>query len=155
MGLFASLFGGGGQSAPRLLRMSRRLDLLIEHLDIAPDPDPADAVPPDIATRWQGGDRIGAIRELRERTGLGLKESKEMLERRPDPLRRIERGIDRLLDAYGIEEADESTSVPAGVLELIAAEQKIEAIKVYRRATGAGLADAKAAVEELQRLHGP
>jgi ribosomal protein L7/L12 len=152
MGLFSSLFGGGGQSTPRLLRMSRRLDLLIDHLDIAPDP--VDSIPADIAMRWQGGDRIGAIRELRERNGLGLKESKEMLERRPDPLRRIERGIDRLLEAYGVDEPDASASVPAEVLELIAARRKIEAIKVYRRATGAGLADAKAAVEELQRAHG-
>lgn len=42
------------------------------------------------------------------------------------------------------------TKVPPEVLGLIQAGRKIEAIKVYREATGASLADAKRAVEELE-----
>jgi ribosomal protein L7/L12 len=39
---------------------------------------------------------------------------------------------------------------PPEVAGLIQAGRKIEAIKVYRQATGAGLAEAKAAVERIQ-----
>jgi ribosomal protein L7/L12 len=63
-------------------------------------------------------------------------------------LARLERKIDALMASLGVE-------VPAGmskdsmddVRALAAAGQKIEAIKRYREKTGAGLAEAKAAVE--------
>jgi hypothetical protein len=41
-------------------------------------------------------------------------------------------------------------TVPTEVAGLLQAGRKIEAIKVYRAATGAGLAEAKAAVERMQ-----
>lgn len=46
--------------------------------------------------------------------------------------------------------APAGTKLPPEILGLIQAGRKIEAIKVYREATGASLADAKRAVEELE-----
>lgn len=46
--------------------------------------------------------------------------------------------------------ADPAEGLPQDVLALIDADRTIDAIKAYREATGAGLADAKRAVEKLQ-----
>jgi ribosomal protein L7/L12 len=48
----------------------------------------------------------------------------------------------------------EETGVPAEVLGLVQAGRKIDAIKAYRAATGAGLAEAKKAVEQLEAQAG-
>ncbi|MFG2983229.1 ribosomal protein L7/L12 [Streptomyces sp. NPDC048258] len=61
---------------------------------------------------------------------------------------RTERRLALVLDHFGIEEPE-----PAGMDEvraLLAADRKISAIKAYRRITGAGLAEAKLAVEALE-----
>ncbi|MDX3534301.1 hypothetical protein PV721_07945 [Streptomyces sp. MB09-01] len=60
---------------------------------------------------------------------------------------RTERRLALVLDHFGIEEPE-----PAGMDEvraLIAADRQISAIKAYRQITGAGLAEAKLAVEDL------
>jgi hypothetical protein len=41
-------------------------------------------IPPEAIAAWDRGDRLDAIRLLRERTGLGLKAAKEALEYRSD-----------------------------------------------------------------------
>ena len=73
--------------------------------------------------------------------GLFTSSSNAALEVR---LARVERKLDLLLQNLGIE-------VPADgmdhIRELAAGGRKIDAIKLYRQATGAGLAEAKAAVE--------
>ncbi|WP_327415492.1 hypothetical protein [Streptomyces sp. NBC_01233] len=59
----------------------------------------------------------------------------------------MERRLALVLDHFGIEEPE-----PAGMDEvraLIAADRQISAIKAYRQITGAGLAEAKLAVEAL------
>ena len=43
-----------------------------------------------------------------------------------------------------------AAGIPPGVIELVRAGKTIAAIKVYRDATGAGLAEAKEAVEALR-----
>src|SRR5262245_30234534 len=48
----------------------------------------------------------------------------------------------------------EGSSWESRVLDLMRAGQKIEAIKIYRTETGAGLKEAKDAVEALARQHG-
>ncbi|MFJ3518555.1 hypothetical protein [Streptomyces sp. NPDC090131] len=60
---------------------------------------------------------------------------------------RTERRLALVLEHFGIEEPE-----PAGMAEvrdLIRADRQISAIKEYRRITGAGLAEAKLAVEAL------
>lgn len=61
-------------------------------------------------------------------------------------LRQVERKLDLLLAHLGIEvPADEHPDIR----ELALAGKTIEAIKLYRERTGAGLAEAKAAVEAM------
>jgi hypothetical protein len=65
-------------------------------------------------------------------------------------LARVEGKLDALLKHQGIQ-FDPYADVPTPVLDALRRGKKIEAIKAYRVATGAGLKDAKDVVEELQR----
>ncbi|RSS54443.1 hypothetical protein EF912_17170 [Streptomyces sp. WAC07061] len=65
-----------------------------------------------------------------------------------DKAARLERRLGLVLDHFGIEEPE-----PAGMDEvraLVRDGRTISAIRVYRRITGAGLAEAKRAVEALE-----
>ena len=61
---------------------------------------------------------------------------------------RSEAKIDLLLKHAGITH-DPHANVPPGVVEALRAGRKIEAIRQYRMATGAGLKEAKEFVESL------
>ena len=60
----------------------------------------------------------------------------------------IERRLQAIMDHLGI--VDVEPSFPQ-VTELARRGQKIQAIKLYREQTGAGLAEAKDAVERMER----
>jgi hypothetical protein len=64
-------------------------------------------------------------------------------------LARLEAKLDLLLKNAGVE-YDPFAQVPQQVRSAVLQGRKIEAIKLYRQATGAGLAEAKAVIEELQ-----
>jgi hypothetical protein len=64
-------------------------------------------------------------------------------------LARLEAKVDLVLRHAGLT-YDPKAHAPPGVFEALQRGDKIGAIKCYRKATGAGLADAKAFVEELQ-----
>lgn len=94
----------------------------------------------EVLSLIQSNQKIAAIKAYREQTGVGLKEAKEAVE---------------ALAALG---AQSAAPDPAGpnldeVLALLRAGKKIAAIKVYRGLTGVGLAEAKDAVENLERRH--
>lgn len=61
---------------------------------------------------------------------------------------RLERKLDLLLGHLGVREETPRREEIAGLLR---EGKKVQAIKVYREATGAGLVEAKEAVEELER----
>lgn len=63
-------------------------------------------------------------------------------------LARVEAKLDLLLEQAGIP-YDPASRCPAGVMEALAQGRKIEAIRLYRQGTGAGLAEAKRAVDSL------
>jgi hypothetical protein len=69
---------------------------------------------------------------------------------RLDRLSRIEGKLDALMRHFNLR-FDPLDGVPPDVLAALRQGQKIEAIKRYRQATGAGLAEAKEAVEEAAR----
>lgn len=71
-----------------------------------------------------------------------IADARKALARRID---RVERKLDLLLDKLGAGPQDEW----AGVRDLLAKGRKIEAIKLYRERTGAGLKEAKDAVESM------
>ena len=60
--------------------------------------------------------------------------------------RRLERKVDLILSHLGL---DPNLGVNEKIMELVKAGKKIEAIKVYREQTGAGLKEAKDYVESL------
>src|SRR6185312_1800855 len=66
-------------------------------------------------------------------------------------LARIERQLALIMQRLEIEEAE--PAMP-GVVEQLEQGKKIQAIKVYREQTGAGLAEAKEAVEAMARQRG-
>ena len=69
-------------------------------------------------------------------------------------LSRIEAKLDLLLKNAGSRVEDPFADLPPPVVEALRAGNKIEAIKRYREATGAGLKEAKEFVEEVQRRVG-
>ena len=98
-------------------------------------PDPVEA---DIQFLLKAGRKIEAIKLYRERTGAGLKEAKEAVEAIDEGRGRVKRGPDPSPD----------------ILSLLREGQKIEAIKLYREQTGAGLKEAENAVESIGEKHG-
>ncbi len=72
------------------------------------------------------------------------------VEQRLDRLSRLDAKVDALLEHAGIE-FDPFRDVPADVREAIERGETILAIKRFRQATGVGLKDAKAFVDEVQR----
>jgi ribosomal protein L7/L12 len=80
------------------------------------------------------GEKIKAIKLFRDRTGAGLKEAKDAVEaiERGEPTRRTPAEIETEL------------------APLLKQGEKIKAIKLFRDRTGAGLKEAKDAVEALE-----
>jgi ribosomal protein L7/L12 len=89
----------------------------------------------------EGGNKIAAIKRVRELTGLGLKEAKDYVESWQQT------GAAPDLTVSG-------DAPPAAGLEevhrLMLQGQKIQAIKVYRELTGVGLKEAKDYVDALE-----
>jgi ribosomal protein L7/L12 len=76
------------------------------------------------------------------------------VEQRLRALSRLEGKLDALLKHQGIR-FDPYGETPPLVLDALRRGKKIEAIKEYRAATGAGLQEAKEYVEEVQRRASP
>lgn len=93
----------------------------------------------DIKAQIAAGNKIAAIQLYREATGAGLAEAKQAVELiaagKPPPT-----GAAPSLSADAMRE----------VSALLGAGKKIEAIKVYRKAVGVDLKDAKDAVDALE-----
>ncbi|WP_432840731.1 ribosomal protein L7/L12 [Dactylosporangium sp. CA-092794] len=64
----------------------------------------------------------------------------------------LDRKLDLIMDHLQIR--DPGPEVPAGVLQELVSGRKIQAIKLYREATGAGLKEAKDAVDALAQQRG-
>jgi ribosomal protein L7/L12 len=106
---------------------------------VPPPADPMHAASALLAT----GNKIEAIRLVREQTGLGLKEAKDYVE---------------ALEAGQIPTVPVPPTAPqplanmdAAARLLLAQDKKIEAIKLVREQTGVGLKEAKDYVEALER----
>lgn len=93
------------------------------------------------------GNKIVAVKLVRERTSLGLKEAKDLVDS-------IESGAPAsapppLADTTFGNARGDSGDVDAEVRVLLAYDRKIEAIKLVRERTGLGLKEAKDYVERL------
>jgi large subunit ribosomal protein L7/L12 len=87
------------------------------------------------------GRKIEAIKVYREATGAGLAEAKDAVEA-------LEAGQKLPSSAVFDQESEKD------IVALLEQGQKIEAIRIYREKTGAGLKEAKDAVEALAAKHG-
>ena len=97
----------------------------------------------EIAKLVREGNKIDAIKLLREASGMGLKEAKDFIEKDASPtaLAAVVRNAPRS-GAAGIGSAE--------VRQLVAQGKIIEAIKLLREQTGLGLKDAKDLVEGMR-----
>src|ERR1700743_3414935 len=77
----------------------------------------------------------------------------EAVKQRVAALSRLEEKVDLLLKNANIK-YDPAANLPADVVDAVRRGAKIEAIKRYRQATGAGLKDAKDFIERLQGQFG-
>lgn len=62
----------------------------------------------------------------------------------------LENRLDFLYKKLGVEYSDNPNFVDARIVEFLKKGNKIEAIKIYRDLTNAGLAEAKNAVEDIE-----
>src|SRR5262245_60603400 len=92
-------------------------------------------LPEDVRDALNRGDKIAAIRLLRERTGIGLAEAKA--------------AVDAGLISSPPEVRYQSDQLPAQVRAALVAGRKIEAIKLLREATGLGLKEAKDRIDAV------
>lgn len=98
----------------------------------------ADAAGQQLAELVRQGRKIEAIKLVREQTGCGLAEAKAAVEK-------LERGEPLEVAAPAAVDGDLSDTIRA----LVRAGRMIDAIKLYRERTGAGLKDAKDAVDAI------
>ncbi|MGO9115172.1 MAG: hypothetical protein ACLP9L_38665 [Thermoguttaceae bacterium] len=109
-------------------------------------PQQPDSLEGQILLLMKAGRKIEAIKLYRQETGNGLKEAKDAVEALAEG-----KGLVReSLDAASLN----PTSLEGQVLALMQRQKKIEAIILYRKQTGAGLKQAKDAVEALAAANG-
>src|SRR5262245_43442110 len=97
-------------------------------------------LPEDVRAALNRGDKIGAIRLLREQMGLGLAEAKAAVD---------------AVQMSVLQPVQSTDQLPRVVTEALSAGRKIEAIKLLREATGLGLKEAKLKVDAAAMRFGP
>ena len=112
-------------------------------------PQRPDSLEGQILLLMQAGKKIEAIKVYRQETGVDLKEAKDAVEALAAG-RPIARRSGESVEINGVD----PNSLEGQVLTLMRGQQKIWAIKLYREQTGAGLKQAKDAVEALAAEHG-
>jgi ribosomal protein L7/L12 len=98
-------------------------------------PAPPRPIPPEVLAALRRGNPIEAIQLLREASGLGLKDAKEVI----DAHRRAKAGTAMPAPPVG--------TLPSSALDALLRGSKMEAIKLLREHTGVGLKEAKDAVD--------
>jgi ribosomal protein L7/L12 len=106
-------------------------------------PGGASDTPGDLAALLARGKKIEAIKQVRDRTGMGLKEAKDYVEA-------LERGQAPPLPAMPLAEPAPAAMSDGALLELVRRGKKIEAIKQVREQTGMGLKEARDYVDALE-----
>ena len=92
-------------------------------------------VPAEILSIWNSGSKVLAIKLLREQSGLGLSEAKQLLE-----------SVDATDSSLAV-----NSAIPASaelrIHAAMASGNKLEAVKLLKEATGLGLAEAKERID--------
>ncbi|WP_189078662.1 ribosomal protein L7/L12 [Mangrovihabitans endophyticus] len=83
---------------------------------------------------------------------VAVSDRRSAIDRQARRLAAVERKLDLIMDHLDVREPE--PTLPGPVWEELVAGRKIQAIKKYREATGAGLKEAKDAVELVARQRG-
>jgi ribosomal protein L7/L12 len=94
---------------------------------------PTHSLPPHVLAALQRGSSLEAIKLLRESTGMGLREAKEVIDQYPK------------VAVFGV---DQARAFPAEVVQALQRGDKLQAVKLLRELSGVGLLEAKDAVEQ-------
>lgn len=111
----------------------------------------------DVVDALERGRKVEAVKLYREASGLSLAECVKAVEAIPHttPIAASPPGPEReLLSPREPAPSGLTPEKRAAVMEAIRRKQKIEAIKIYREATGLGLAESKEAVEGMEEWRG-
>lgn len=111
--------------------------------------DTGKPLPAEVLEALQRNDQIEAIRRLRQAFDLGLKEAKDLIDAYQSGAP-VALPVGEAPQEFSNEATDE---LPVAVIEAAQRGDKIEAIKLYREQTGAGLKEAKDAVEDWLQTH--
>jgi ribosomal protein L7/L12 len=90
----------------------------------------------------EAGKKIEAIKRVREQTGLGLKEAKDLVEA-------LERGVAVSIHTHQHPPAGDASDVDGAARKLVDSGQLIEAVKLVRDRKNLGLKEAKEYVDRL------
>lgn len=100
-------------------------------------------VPAEILSVWNSGSKVLAIKLLREQSGLGLAEAKQLLES-------ADTGANAADSPLTV-----NSAIPASaelrIHAAMASGNKLEAVKLLKEATGLGLAEAKERIDEAMQ----
>lgn len=110
----------------------------------------AEAALAEITRLLTSGQKIHAIKVYRELTGSSLSEAKEALDRLEGVIRLGGNLQSEFALLGGAVSMGTQGALTAEIGQLLARDQKIQAIKLYRERTGAGLGEAKNAVERVE-----
>lgn len=103
--------------------------------------DSSDPLPQDIREAIERGNLIDAIKLVREQTGLGLKEAKDLVDSQ------ARENVTRPVRPW-------SGTLPATAAAALQQGNKIEAIRLLREETGVGLKDARQFIDaDSQQIH--
>jgi ribosomal protein L7/L12 len=94
----------------------------------------------------QGSSKIDAIKEVRERTGMGLADAKSYVE----SLDKLDSPVSSVPANHGSGKITELADL-GRVKELLKNGRKIEALKAYRELSGLGLKEAKDELDRIER----
>lgn len=94
---------------------------------------PTHPLPPDVLAALERGSALEAIKLLRESTGMGLAQAKEVIDQYPK------------VAVFGV---DQARPFPAEVVQALQRGDKLQAVKLLREHSGIGLLEAKDAVEQ-------
>jgi ribosomal protein L7/L12 len=110
----------------------------------------AEAALAEITRFLLAGQKIHAIKVYRELTGSSLSEAKEALDRLESVLRLGGNLQAEFALLGGAVSMDTQGTLSAEIGQLLAQHKKIQAIKLYRERTGAGLNEARTAVDQVE-----
>lgn len=139
----------------------RKIDLVLNRFELNPGTQPMPEFVRAITALVTQGNKIEAIKVYRTQTGASLDEAKRFVDSLDDNsqiYQRVNYKLDLLLHKLEIRDISRDTASMnpneafyGEIKALLRVRNKIEAIRVYREATGSGLKEAKDAVEAIEK----